>query len=198
MARSRRSTSLLLLLGLGLLLAAGLGARSCGRSTPVSEAVRNEAGGAEPEARRAAGLSKQDSSREIASVDAAGLEPHRLTVLTFVMSRAGLQVAETVIAPGRVKAPPTSVAPHQLEFSLQDAGGQVVYQGALDHPLRRVDEYEDPERPGQIKQLPRELDSEAFQLRFPLVAGARTVTLVERLTIDGQIRRRPLGTFPLP
>lgn len=205
MALPGRIPLLLFLLLFALLLAVGLGVRSCGRAKAVSETAierRAEAKASESDSRRDAGAPRPEGDPHALRAgnqgDARGGEPHRLTALTFVMDRSGLKVAGTLTTPGRAKAPPTSVSPHQLEFSLQDARGAVVYQGALDHPLRRVEEYEDPARPGELKRLERELESEAFQLRYPAGLGARAVTFVERVTVDGQLRRTTLGTFSIP
>jgi len=52
-----------------------------------------------------------------------------MRALTFEVDGDGVRLAKSIVAPGRVKAPPLSSAPHRLEFEVYDSSGNMVYAG---------------------------------------------------------------------
>jgi hypothetical protein len=113
------------------------------------------------------------------------------------MNSTGIQLDRSVVAAGRVKAPPRSVAADRLEFEVHDAAGRTIYAGSLDHPLHVVSEYEDPAQPGALRRRARELDQEVFQIRLPGELAAREIAFFE-VRAGSNPWRATLGVLPLP
>lgn len=129
---------------------------------------------------------------------AAAPEGYRMRALTFAMDASGVRLEQAAEAPGRVKAPPLSIAPYRLEFEVYGRDGEKLYAGSLDHPLHRIDEYEDPSRPGTLRHVAREVASDAFQIRLPAtLPGVRVAFFEVRPAADSSVRTA-LGSVPLP
>lgn len=111
-----------------------------------------------------------------------------------MMDRSGVRLQQTVTAPGRVKAPPRSVATDRLEFEVYDASGATLYAGSLDHPLHRVHEFEDPASAKNLRRVAQEVPEEAFQVRLPASLAATRIAFFE---VRGQ-SRTPFATVTLP
>lgn len=151
-----------------------------------------------PTARNSPALLAAAPAAPIAPRDAVASTAHRMRALTFAMDASGVRLEQTTDAPGRVKAPPLSIAPYRLEFEVYDRDGQKLYAGSFDHPLHRTYEYEDPDRPGSLRHAAHDVTSEMFQVRLPAELPAVRVAFFEvRPDTDAAVRTA-LGTILLP
>jgi hypothetical protein len=132
------------------------------------------------------------------TISAAASSAFRLRALTFTIDAAGIRLEQSLSTAGRVKAPPQSVAPHRLEFEVYNEAGEKIHWGAIDHPLHRMLEYEDPARPGELRRTVQEVAQDSFLLRLPEPLPAGRIIFFEVRPVAGEPLRTEVAALPLP
>jgi hypothetical protein len=152
-----------------------------------------------PEA--AGGRSSIDPPRAAPPADNGGSTPpsaSRMRALTFTIDAAGIRLEQALSTAGRVKALPQSIAPHRLEFEVYNQAGEKIHFGAIDHPLHRSLEYEDPARPGELRRTVQEVAQDSFLVRLPEPLPAGRIIFFEVRPVAGAPLRTEVATLPLP
>jgi hypothetical protein len=122
---------------------------------------------------------------------------YRMRALTFSMDASGIRLEQALTTAGRVKAPAQSIASHRLEFEVYNQAGEKIYAGAMDHPLHRSLEYEDPARPGALRRTMQEVAQDSFLVRLPEpLPPGRIVFFEVRPGADGPLRTE-VAALPL-
>jgi hypothetical protein len=122
-----------------------------------------------------------------------------MRTLQCTVSGNAVVLREAAVADGRVKAPPISIARHQIEFQAVDAAGRVVYRATMDDPRHRIVEYPEPDAPSGLGlaamesaegplflRLPAELEATAiefYETRSPAAGDAGLRRLLSRIDI---------------
>lgn len=123
----------------------------------------------------------------------------QMRILEFSIDASGIKLERSTLANGRVKTPPFSVATRQLEFEVFDARGSTIYRGALDHPLRREAEIQNPRAPDSPRRVALQRPNWVFLIRLPAELEGVRVAFFELVPhAGGPPTRRDLGVVLLP
>ncbi|HVS53620.1 MAG TPA: hypothetical protein VHD62_14795 [Opitutaceae bacterium] len=195
-SRRKRATLLAALAALlGIFFVRGCVLQSPPVSPPRAPLRVAGTAGVSPESSPLVAVASPIATRDVA---APTTEPYRMRALTFAIDATGVRLDRAVIAAGRVKAPPRSIAPYRIEFEVYDGAGEKRYAGSIDDPLHRIYEYEDPAQPGSLRHVAHETDSDLFQIRLPEPLGAAQIAFFEISPGASGPNRASLGAIALP
>jgi hypothetical protein len=128
---------------------------------------------------------------------ATAVDPNlpRMRAMVFEMDANGVQLRQSSVTSGRVKAAPRSDSPRRVEFEVYGADGAPLYAGAFDHPLWQRPEAVDEK--GELTSAERQIANGSCFVRIPAELPATRIELFEIDATTGNNARRSLGSFDL-
>ncbi len=183
-----------------LLLLLLFAVRNCSRLVPERARVSPAVVSPVPKASVAeTSNSGSGSSTGDSSADPARVPSFQMKLLDFAIDSGGIRFTRATAAAGRVKAPPLSISPWRIEFTVYGRGGEKLYSGSLDHPLHPRYEYADATPPGQLHTVIGIESAADFQLRLPAELPAARIAFFERRPhLPSDAPPIPLGEISLP
>lgn len=122
----------------------------------------------------------------------------QIVFLQLQFDQSGVTLASSRTVEGKLKQ---LRAPENREISYDVTNNSgVIFTGALDDPLVKRLEYEDPDNPGQLKMKVVEVTEATVYLRIPYAENLREVTFyrsVSGRSATGETARAKIGSVDL-
>jgi hypothetical protein len=136
---------------------------------------------------------------------AANAQPQSEAQIVFLhlrMKNDTLTLVKSALRPGLVKQRRLVEKTGDIYYEVISSSGKSLWQGVTGDPSQQRFEYEDPDHPGQLKSIHRELKEVEFTLRIPFKPEMRRLELYRMAPTAPdpgrpKVLRKLIGSIPL-
>ena len=113
-----------------------------------------------------------------------GEADERILFLHLKADSSGIRLIDYTLANGHLKKSKVPTRSHGVAFQVIDQAGENQFESIIENPLVKKYEYEDPNRPGELKMKVLQLDEAEFWVRVPM---AESMDRIEFRLVDNRL-----------